>query len=61
MKETCTIRVTIQQAGRGSWLETHMLTIQATSLGRAEQQAKRQALAGRLAPFYAYAHLTREP
>ena len=42
----------------GSEISTQ--TVQATSLGRAEAQAKRQALAGRQAPFYAYAHLRRD-
>ena len=56
MKQTYTITVTVMTAGQtGS--EAHTVTVEATTLGRAEAQAKRVALAGRKAPFYAYAHL----
>ena len=57
-KHLYTITVTVMQTGRtGSEISIH--TVQATGLGRAEAQAKRAALAGRKAPYYAYAHLSR--
>lgn len=56
-KQPYTITVDIQQAGVGGYLEVHTLTVYATSRGRAEAQARRQALAGRTEPYYAYARL----
>lgn len=58
MKQAYTITVSIQQAGQ-TGQELHTVSVTATSLGRAEAQAKRQALAGRKAPYYAYAFLSK--
>lgn len=58
-KTSYTITVDVMQSGVGGWGEVQTVTVQATSLGRAEAQAKRVALAGRKAPYYAYARLMR--
>jgi hypothetical protein len=60
VKQTFTITVTVQCAGKGTWSESSTHTVSATTLGRAEAAAKRRALAGRKIPFYAVAWLKRQ-